>query len=100
MADVEQLYHAIECGRVGCVAAHPASVIEIVIDREVGKQSAFLKHIADAPPRNRHVDAGSVVKQDITIKHDASTVRLEQTGDHIDDAGLACTRGTKQRGST
>ena len=42
---------------IGGMAAHPAAVVEIVPDRQMRKQPAFLEHVADAPAPGRHVDA-------------------------------------------
>ena len=89
MADVEQFDRVTKCRRIRRVAAHPAAVIEISLHREMRKQPAFLKHIAYAPPRGRHIDARFAVKKNIIVEHNATAVRRQQPGDHIDDAGLA-----------
>ena len=56
-ADVEQLDDARRAAGVVRQAAHAAAVIEIVRDRQMRKQPAFLEHVADAAPVRRHVDA-------------------------------------------
>src|SRR5690348_14537607 len=80
------------------MAAYPAPVVEIVLDRKMREQSTFLEHAADAPPPGRHVDARCAVEQGLAVKHDASTVGREQAGDHVDQAGLTGAGGAEQSG--
>src|SRR6478736_2141983 len=98
MPDIQEFDHAVECSWVGGVAAHPAPIVEISLDSEMRKQPAFLEHVADPPPPGRHRDACGIVKQSFTVEHNATTVRLEQPGNHIDDAGLAGAGWPKQSG--
>ena len=98
MADIKQVDHMSECGRISRLTVHPAAIGEIVLHRKVREQAAFLKNVADPPLRNRHINTRGAVKQHLAIENDAAVVGLEQAGNHIDDAGLAGTGRTEQGG--
>src|ERR1700688_2376594 len=84
--------------RIGRVTAHPAAVVEIVLHRQMREQPAFLEYVADTAVPGRHVDALRVVEQNLIVEQDAAAVRLEQSGDHVDDAGLAGAGRAEQNG--
>src|SRR6185437_2911187 len=98
MADIEQIGDMSKGPDIRGVAAHPASVVEIVPHRHVRKQPAFLKHSADAPLPGWHIDARRIVEQYIAVEHNAAAVGCDQPGNHVDDAGLAAAGRTEQRG--
>src|SRR5579862_3042441 len=96
MADVQQYGDALELVGIGRPAAHPPPVVEILPHAQVWKQPAFLKHIADTAQTRRYVNAGLGIKQHRLVERDRSTIRLEQTGNHVDHGRLAGARGPEQ----
>src|SRR5262249_40994964 len=94
----EKLDHVLECRRIEFVTAHPASVLKIVPDREVRKQTAFLKNVADAAAPGRHVDAGRAVEQHFAINFHTTTVGSQEAGDHVDQARFPRARWSEQGG--
>src|SRR6266508_128403 len=62
------------------------------------EQPPLLEDIADAATVRGHVDAGNGVEQHGIIKPDAPPVRGDEPGDHVDERGLAGTRGAEQGG--
>src|SRR6185437_336986 len=108
MTDVEHFNHMVEFAGIVGKPADPSAVVEIVRHREMRKEPAFLEYVADAPPPRGNVDATFRIEKNRIAERiakcritecDAATVRFEQAGDHVDDAGLAGARGTKQCGS-
>ena len=65
------------------------AVQEVAAHRQMRKQQAILKHVADAPLLRRQVDAEGGIEQHLAIDHDAPAVRGKQPGNRIDHAGLA-----------
>jgi hypothetical protein len=55
------------------------------------KQSRILKHVADAAPMRRDVDARAAVIEHVTIHGDDAAIRLHEAGNHADQRGLART---------
>ena len=64
----------------------------------MGEQAAFLKNITQAPLLRRQIDTLGTVEQDIALHYDAALGRALQTGQHIDQGGLARARGAEQGG--
>ncbi len=56
VSDIEHLCNARFLSGIACQAVHPATVIEILRDAQMRKQSRILKHVADAAPMRRDVD--------------------------------------------
>src|SRR6185503_8983981 len=89
MADVEHFNHMVELLGISGTAADPAAKVQISFHRKVRKQPAFLENIADVPSPGGHIDPGGTVKKHMVAENDTATFRLQQSGNHIDDAGLA-----------
>src|SRR5262249_21748694 len=65
----------------------------VLLDIEAAEDRGLLRQIADAKPRALiHRKLGDVV----TVELDAAGVGFDQTGDHVEDRGLARTIRTKQ----
>src|SRR3546814_17172676 len=63
------------------------------------KQPALLEDIADAAPVRRHEDAAIRIDQQAAVDADAAAgIRSRQTGDQVDQRGLAGARAAEQRG--
>src|SRR5580704_18895073 len=97
MPDIEQRDDALEFGCLGRPAAHAPAIVEVLPHAEMREQPAVLEYIADAAAMRRHVDAARGVEQHRVVEGDRATVGREQTGDHVDDRGLAGTRRPEQR---
>jgi len=69
-------------------------------DREVGKQTVFLKDITYPATMCGGSDAALGVHQHPPVDDDASSFRADQSGDCIDDRGLTRSRSAEQRGET
>ncbi len=96
VADAQELDDLAEAGAPLAAAGEPAAVEQVAPHREVREQPGVLEHVADAPPVARHVDAPSGVEQGLAVEQDAATVRPQETGDAVDDRGLAGTRTAEQ----
>src|SRR3546814_15471386 len=66
--------------------------------RKVGKQTAFLEHVAEAPTLRRQADATLRIEQRLYAQHDAAARRAQQACQHIHQRGLAGARAPEQRG--
>ncbi len=62
------------------------------------KQPRVLKHVADAPPVRRHVNACGGVVQRFAVERDDAAVRPQQPCDHVDQRGLAGAGRAEQAG--
>ena len=63
----------------------------------VRKQPAVLEHIAAGPALGRQIDPRLAVEQHCAGDHDPAAVRTDQTGDHVEQAGLSGARWPEQR---
>ena len=62
------------------------------------KQPRILEYITDAAAMRRDVDAGSAIVEHFAVDGDAAAIRPQQSRDHVDQRGLAGTRGAEQAG--
>jgi hypothetical protein len=98
MPDVKQVHDAPRLYGIAGERAHAPTIVEVARHGEMGKQATFLEHVADPAPVHRHIDAGGGLEQRSTIERDPSPVGRNQTGNHVDERGLARTRSAEQRG--
>ncbi len=85
---------ALRCLR--CRVQLGETVLDIVLDRQVGKQSQVLKHIAHSAELRRKVDSKRAVEEDFSLRLRFGLHPVGQTSNAIEQRGLACPRGTKQ----
>src|SRR5690606_4772039 len=74
----------------------PLPVKEIGPHPPVREKTPVLKDVADPPSLGRQVDA--ISKERARADADMSAIGPQQSGDHIEKAGLAGTRGAKEGG--
>lgn len=78
------------------MATDPAPVLEIVPDREVRKQAAFLKNISDATAPGRDIDLCGTVEQHFTVNFNTTAIRPQEACNHVDQTGFSRTRWPEQ----
>src|ERR1041385_2631671 len=71
-------------------------IAQVLPHVEVREEPPFLEHVADVPPRRRHVDTALAVEYRFAVDDDPPPVRTHGSGYAIDDRGLARTRTTEQ----
>ena len=79
-------------------AVHAPPVVEILPHVEMRKQPRVLKHVTDAPPVRRHMNACGGVVQRFTVERDDAAVGPQQACDHVDQRGLAGAGRAEQPG--
>ena len=84
--------------RISGEAVHAPAVVEILPHVEMRKQPRVLKHVADAPPVRRHVDACGGVIERFAVERDDAAVGPQQACDHVDQRGLAGAGRAEQAG--
>src|SRR6516164_4238904 len=99
VADAEQADDALEFDRLARSPTHAPAVFEVLPHVEMREQPAFLKHVADRALMRRHIDAALRREQGRLIQRDGTAVRLQQTGDHVDERSFSGSRGAEQSGS-
>jgi len=76
----------------------PAQAVgQIAAHGQVRKQAALLEHIADAPALRRQIEAALRIEHRHALDFDPARVRPRQTGQQIDQAGLAGAGAAEQR---
>src|SRR6267154_1345795 len=78
-------------------AGKKTRIAQVLPHVQVREQASFLEHLADAPPRRRHVDAAPAVEYRLALDRDAPALRPQDAGDGIDDGGLARSRAAEKR---
>ena len=79
-------------------AGEPTAEAEVLTDREVREEPAFLKDVADAATMRRQRDLGLGVEQDHVADANATFVRPDQPGHCVDHGRLACPGTAEERG--
>ena len=67
----------------------PVPIGQVLEHRHMGEQQRVLEHIAQAPPRHRHIHPGLGIEQGLAVHRDPTFIRLDQSGDHVDDGRFA-----------
>ena len=62
------------------------------------EQARLLEHVADAAALDRHVDAGACVGEDLVLELYPALLGGEQSGDEIDECGLAAAGAAEEGG--
>src|SRR6202790_4118194 len=96
MTDIEQGSDTLKLIGIALPTAHAASIVEILPNAQMRKQPAVLEHVTDAAPVRRDVDSFGGVEQHRVVERDGAAIRREQTGNHVDDRGLARARRAEQ----
>ena len=99
MRNAEQGDDTLEFARVARPSAHAPPIIEVLAHVKMREQPAFLKHVADATPMRRQIDALVCFEQSGVVERDEAAIRRQQAGDHIDDRGFPGSRWSEQCGS-
>src|SRR5262249_14260037 len=98
VADVEQIHDPRHFGAVARKPAHASAIVEVRRNAQMREQASLLKDVTDATAGRRHMEARGGIEQHGVVEPDASPVRREEPGDHVDERGLARARGAEQSG--
>ena len=74
------------------------AVEQIVRDREMRQQAAFLEYVADVAPVRRQIDSRARVVELAAADGDAPRERACEAGDEVEQRGLARARAPEKRG--
>ena len=75
------------------------TILDIALDRQVGKKRQVLKHVAHSAKLRRNIDSERAVEQDLfgcDLGCDSARIRPDQPGYAIQQSSLPCPRRTKQ----
>ena len=92
--DFDDVIHVLDSGAARC---EPTAEGEVLANREVGEQTPFLEHVADPPAVRRECDPAARIEEHRIVRRNLSLVGLQQTGDRVDDGGLARAGPSEQR---
>ena len=85
------------CAVSGAARAEALPEEQIFPHAEVGEKPSVLKDVSDFAPFGREMDALFRVEPDIPVAFDAPRVRLQQSGNAVDQGALAGTGRAEQR---
>src|SRR5699024_2009045 len=100
VADAEHLDHMVHVLARGVPGREPRAIAQIPPHGEMGEEPTLLKDVAEAAAVRRQADASLRVKQHPVPRRNPARIRLQETGDRVDDGRLARTRPAEERGDT
>ncbi len=95
--DAEQVRDAGEAFLAACRAGEPSAVKQILPDTQMREQAPFLENCAEPSPVGRQEDAAFRIVKDAPIDNRAPAFGPQQSGDDIDERGLARTGMPEKR---
>jgi hypothetical protein len=95
-AEPEQLDDFVELVSVHALRREPAPIQEVLPHGEMREQASLLEYVADAAAVARHEYAARRVDQHRIVDRDTALVGANQSGNDVDDGGLAGTRAAEQ----
>src|SRR3546814_18782309 len=98
MADAEKADRLIKIQPAMRRIGKPQSIEQVRSHSLMREQAPILKNIASTPPPGGHIDSGAAVKQHLFTHGYAPFIRAQQTGNHVEQAGLARPRWAEQCG--
>src|SRR5882762_4771794 len=92
VADAEKIKNRFELNLALLRRPEPAPEHEVLANRQVRKQAAFLKHVADAAPVGRDENPGCGIDEGRSVDGDLAAVGMDKSADDVDERGFSRAR--------